>query len=106
MEKGVLQGTCFSPLIFNLIINTFIQSVKHEQFEQIGYKFMRYLTSRRWYQFPDDAAVISGLESENQIVLNFFSRWFSLADMIIREGSKNNLGVLQNFTKKLIIEMI
>ena len=24
MEKGVLQGTCFSPLMFNLVINTFI----------------------------------------------------------------------------------
>ena len=38
------------------------------------YKFMRYLTSRYWYQFVDDASVISGLESESQILLNLFSR--------------------------------
>ena len=63
MEKGVLQGDCFSPLMFNLIINTFIHSVKHEQYKQFGYKFMRYLTPRHWYQFTYDAAVISGLES-------------------------------------------
>ena len=49
MEKGVLQGDCFSPLMFNLIINTFIHSVKHEQYKQFGYKFMRYLTPRHQY---------------------------------------------------------
>ena len=73
MEEGVLQGDCSSPLMFNLIINTFIHSVKHEQYEQFGYKYMRYLTPLYWYQFADDAAVISGLESENQILLNLFS---------------------------------
>ena len=67
-EKGALRGDCFSPLMFNLIINTFIHSVKHEQYEQFGYKFVRYLTPRHWYQFADDAAVISGLESENQML--------------------------------------
>ena len=64
-----------SLLMLNLIISTFIQSVKHEQYEHFGYKFMRYSTTRHWYQFADDAAVISGLESENQILLNLFSRW-------------------------------
>ena len=72
MEKGVLQGHCFSPLMFNLIINTFIHSVKHEQYEQFGSKFMRYLTLRHWYQFADDASIFSGLENKNQILLNFF----------------------------------
>ena len=41
MEKGVLQADCFSPLMFNFIINTFIQFVKHEQYEQFGYKFIQ-----------------------------------------------------------------
>ena len=74
MEKGALQGDCFSSLMFNLIISTFIHSVKHEQYEQFGCKFMRYLTLRHWYQFANDAAVISCLESENQILVNLFSR--------------------------------
>ena len=39
-KKVFLQGNCSSPLMFNLIINTFIHSVKHEQYEQFGYKFM------------------------------------------------------------------
>ena len=74
MEKGILQGDCFSPLMFNLIINTFIQSVKPDQYERFGYKFMRHLTPGHRYQFADDAAIISALESENQVLLNFFSR--------------------------------
>ena len=49
VEKGVLQGDCFSPLMFNLIINTFIQFVKHKQYKQVGYKFMRCLTPWHWY---------------------------------------------------------
>ena len=41
-----------------------------------------------WYNnnklapIADDAAVISGLEKGNQILLNLFSRWCSWADMI------------------------
>ena len=97
MEKGVLQGDCFSPLMFNLFINTFIQSVKHEQYEQFGYKFMRYLTPRHWYQFADDAADISSLESENQILLNLFSRWCSWA-MIIRVDKCHSFGIKKSST--------
>ena len=35
-------------------------------------------------QFADDAAAVSSLESENQILLNAFSRWCNWANMIIR----------------------
>ena len=98
MEEGVLQGDCSSPLMFNLIINTFIHSVKHEQYEQFGYKYMRYLTPRHWYQFADDATVISGLESENQILLNLFSRWCSWADMIIRVDKCHSFGIEKSGT--------
>ena len=93
MEKGVLQGDCFSPLKFNLIINTCIQSVKHGQYEQFVYKFIRYLTLCDYNQYPDDAAALSDLESENQILLNLFSRWCSWADMITRVDKSNSFGI-------------
>ena len=93
MEEGVLQVDCLSPLMSNLIINTFIHSVKHEQCEQFSYKSMRYLTARNWYHFADDTAFISGLESENQILLNLFSRWCSWADMIIRVDKCHSFGI-------------
>ena len=37
IEKGVLQGDSFSPLIFNLIINTSRQCVEEEKFSNFGY---------------------------------------------------------------------
>ena len=42
--KGVLQGDCLSPLLFNMVINTFIQRIKSNKFEQVSYKFLKYLS--------------------------------------------------------------
>ena len=67
--KGVLQGDCLSPLLFNMVINTLV---------------LKYLTPRHWYQFADDAAVITGMENHNQTLLNEFSRWCTWTKMSIR----------------------
>ena len=80
--KGVLQGDCLSPLLFNMVINTFIQRIKSNRFEQLGYKFLKYLPPRHWYQFADD--VITGMENHYQTLLNEFSRWCTLTEMSIR----------------------
>ena len=32
--RGVLQGDCLSPLLFNLCFNTFIQHIKSEKYQQ------------------------------------------------------------------------
>ena len=37
-----------------------------------------------WFQFADDAAVITGQEKENQILLNRFTVWCQWAHIIIR----------------------
>jgi hypothetical protein len=34
VEKGVLQGASLSPLLFNLLVNTFVQYIKSEKFTQ------------------------------------------------------------------------
>ena len=44
--RGVLQGDCISPLLFNLIMNTFIQHIKQKEYEQLGYKFSKYFSPR------------------------------------------------------------
>ena len=49
------------PLAFNLIFNTFIRYIKSEQFEQFGYRYSNILTPKHWFQFADDAAVVTGL---------------------------------------------
>ena len=35
--RGVLQGDCLSPLLFNMTFNTFIQHIKSEKFRQLGF---------------------------------------------------------------------
>ena len=92
-SKGVLQGDCLSPLLFNLVMNTFVQYIKAPEFEQFGYKFVKIFTSRHWFQFADDAAAVTSLESENQILLNAFSRWCFWSDMIIRVDKCKTFGM-------------
>ena len=41
IRKGVLQGDCFSPLIFNMVMNTLIQYIQNEFFKQFGYQFLK-----------------------------------------------------------------
>ena len=38
-----------------------------------------------WFQFANDATVLSGQESENKVLLNHFTIWCQWADMIIQE---------------------
>jgi len=35
--RGVLQGDCWSPLLFNLCFNTFIQHIKSDEYRQCGF---------------------------------------------------------------------
>ena len=76
-----------------MIVNTFVQYVKSPEFEQCGYKYAKFLTSRHWYQFADDAAAVTALESDNQILLNAFSRWCTWADMIVRVDKCHTFGM-------------
>ena len=83
MGRGVLQGDCLSPLTFNICFNTFIHYISHQKFKQFGYSLDSLFPVHR-FQFADDAAVITSLENENQLLLNHFSRWCTWARMILR----------------------
>ncbi|CAB3997754.1 Hypothetical predicted protein [Paramuricea clavata] len=95
--RGVLQGDCLSPLLFNMPFNTFVQHIKSESFLQLGFwKFNKTgipCNPIHWFQFADDAAVISSQEKENQILLNRFSVWCQLANMIIRVDKCSTFGI-------------
>ena len=68
---GVLQGDCLSPLLFNLCFNTFLQEIKSEKYRRFR-SSLKFLNPIHWFQFADDAAVISGQESENQHLIKRF----------------------------------
>ena len=65
VEKGVLQGDWFSPLIFNLIINIFIQCVKEEKFTNFRCRAFKGFLLSNWFQFAGDAVAVTSLEGEN-----------------------------------------
>ena len=90
--RGVLQGDCLSPLTFNLCFNTFIHYISHQKFKQFGYS-LDSLFPVHWFQFADDAAVITSLENENQLLLNHFSRWCTWARMILRVDKCSTFGI-------------
>ena len=75
--RGVLQGDCLSPLLFNMAFDTFIQHIKSEKYSQLGFWKLGEngmpLNPVHWFQFADDAAVISGHERANQPLLNRFT---------------------------------
>ena len=63
VRRGVLQGDCLSPLLFNLCFNKFIQSIKAERYQNLGFSVHdgsdRMFQQVHWIQFADDAAIIS-----------------------------------------------
>ena len=93
VERGVLQGDGLSPLLFNLVFNSFIQTIKSDEFKQLSYRYTKLLTPKHWLQFADDATAISGSESDNQILLNAFTRWCNWASMIIRVDKCKSFGI-------------
>ena len=93
VTKGVLQGECMSLLLFNLVINTFVQYVKKDHFSQLGYKYFQFLLPKHWMQFADDAVAISGQEYENQILLDAFGRWCAWSEMLIRVDKCHTFGI-------------
>ena len=99
VSRGVLQGDCLSPLLFNMCFNTFIQHIKDGRFLQ--FEFFEKLVPLHCFPFGDDAAVISGQESENQILLNRFSIWCQWFEMIIRVEKCSTFGLKKCLTKSV-----
>ena len=54
-----------------------------------------------WFQFADDAAVVSSQEKENQMLLNRFTIWCQWAQMIIRVDKCSTFGIRKQLTKSI-----
>ena len=100
VRRGVLQSDCLSPLLFNMCFNPFIQHIKTDKYRQFGFS-LQFLNPVHWFQFADDAAVISSQESENQHLLNRFSIWCQWFNMIIRVDKCSTFGIKKALTKSI-----
>ena len=96
----MLQGDCLSPLLFNMCFKTFIQHINADKYRQFCFSF-NFLNPIHWFQFADDAAVITGLESENQHLLNRFSIWCQWSSMLIRVDKCSTFGIKKSLTKSV-----
>ena len=88
-----------------MTFNTFIQHIKSQKYRQLGFwntiENGITLNPLHWFQFADDAAVISGGEKENQILLNRFTIWCRWSDMIIRVDKCSTFGIKKQLTKSI-----
>ena len=95
--------TCLSPLPFNKCFNTFIQYIKDEKLRQFGYSNNNdselSFKPVHWFQFADDAVVITGQERENQLPLNCCTIWCQWAGMTIRVEKCVTFGMRKGCTK-------
>ena len=75
-------------IIINICLNTFIQFIKQEKYKQLGFSTHdstdRLFNPIHWFQFADDAAVVTTDERENQLLLNCLTKWCQWANMIIK----------------------
>ena len=100
VDRGVLQGDSLSPLTFNLCFNTLIRYIADQKFQQFGFT-LNSLNPTYWFQFADYAAVITGLERENQILLNHFTLWCNWAGMKIRVDKCVTFGIKKSATSSV-----
>ena len=73
VHRGVLQGDSLCPLLFNLVINTLIATIKQDKRNCMGYVYDYALAPKHWMQFTDDAALVAALESDNSIYVTRLS---------------------------------
>ena len=83
IEKGVLQGDCLSPLLFNLVVNALLKTIDSQKIRSIGYNYCDTLTPRHWFQFADDSALVTSTEEDSQALLNVFTKWCQWAGLKI-----------------------
>ena len=98
VHRAVLQGDSLSPLRFNLIIKTLINTIKSEKIEFMGYFYKNCLSSKHWFQFVDDSAIATALERDNQCLCKVFIKWTSWADLTIKIIKCHTFGIRKNKT--------
>ena len=97
VRRGALLGDCVSSLLFNLCFHTFIQFIHQEKCKQLVFSACNKLDCLfklvHWFQLADDAAVVTTTEREHQLLLNSFTKWCQLSNMVIRVDKHPTFGI-------------
>ena len=96
--KGILQGDCLSPLLFNMVTNTWIKTIDEEWIHCVGYNFCNSLEPRHWFRFADDSTVVMSTEQDRQLLLNLFTKWCEWANLTVRVQKCKSFGIKKNGT--------
>ena len=61
VQKGVLQGDPLSPTLFNLCMNSFLLTIKQQEFQGVGFSWggKNEREKRSWLQYADDATALA-----------------------------------------------
>ena len=101
VEKGVLQGDCLSPILFNLCFNTLLKTIEDERIKIMGYHFDEYLKPRHWFQFADDTALVTSSQEDNQLLLNVFTKWCTWSGLIVHIDKCKTFGIRKSKTSSV-----
>ena len=76
-------------------------TIKKEQLKCLGYCYDNFSNSRQWLQFADDTAIITSLESDNQLLLNIFTKWIVWADLPVRINKCHTFRIKKTTTESV-----
>ena len=82
-----------SPLLFNLLINTLINNIKDKKINCLGQVYNGCIIPKHWFQFVDDTALVTALDSDDQLPQNEFLTWSSWDYLIIKIGTCEIFGI-------------
>ena len=88
-----------------MCFNTFIQFIRQEKYKQLGFSANNKLDCLfqpvHWFQFADDAAVVTTNERENQLLLNCSTKWCQWSGMVIRVDKCVTFGIKKFSSRSL-----
>ena len=99
VDRGLIQGDCLCPLLFNLCVNTLVNTVKNEKLNCFGYVYDFSFKPCNWFQFADDTAIVTSVEEDNQVLINGFIKWCPWVDLSVRIDKFHVIGMKKIGTK-------
>ena len=97
VNRGVLQGDPWSPMIFNLCFNTLMRTLTRAELRNLGYIYGPQSSQRncKWLQFADDAVIVSSNTKDAQLLLDIFISWCNWANMKVNIKKCNTFGMMK-----------